>query len=115
DRSSVASTLLAWSALAGLGQEVLDIIPSEAAGAAAIRNLKELRAKGDKFAADLEIGAGLRPSQLFDMLLQALGIAGLDETAPNALILLRPEKEKEVKDIFRFFERNVYASLAVGD
>ena len=58
-RSLLALTLLALSGLAGLGQEVLDIIPSEAAGAAAIRNLKELRAKGDKFAADLQIAEGV--------------------------------------------------------
>jgi hypothetical protein len=112
-RSLSALALLALFGLAGLGQEVLDIIPSDAAGAAAIRNLKELRVKGDKFVADLQVEAGLRPSQLFDMLLQALGISGFDETAPNALILLRPEKED--KDIFRFFEKNIYASFAVGD
>ena len=92
---------------------MLDVIPSEAAGAAAIRNLKELRVKGDKFAADLKIDGELRPSALFDMILQALGIAGHDETAPNALIFLRPGKEE--KDIFVGFEKNIYASLAVGD
>src|SRR4029450_11797816 len=95
-RSLLALTLLAWSAVAGSGQEVLDIIPSEATAAAAIRNLKELRVKGDKFVADLQIEAGLRPSQLFDMLFQALGISGFDETAPNAVIFLRPEnKDKD--------------------
>jgi hypothetical protein len=112
-RSLSALTLLALSAVSGSGQEVLDIIPSEATAAAAVRNLKELRVKGDKFVADLQVEAGLRPSQLFDMLFQALGISGFDETAPNAVIFLRPEKGD--KDIFRSFEKNIYASFAVGD
>jgi hypothetical protein len=110
----MALTLLAWFAGAGMGQEVLDIIPSEATAAAAVRNLKELRVKGDKFAADLQIEVGLRPSQLFDLVLQTLGISGLDETAPNALIFLRPNKEDD-KDIGRALAKNIYASLAVGD
>ncbi len=112
-RTLMALTLLAWFAGAGLGQEVLDVIPSEAAAAAAVRNLKELRVKGDKFAADLRIGNELRPSQLFDMVLQALGIAGLDETRPNALILLPPEKRN--RDFLGSLDKTLYASLAVGD
>jgi hypothetical protein len=113
-RTLIVLTLLAWFAGAGLGQEVLDVIPSEAGAAVAVRNLKELRVKGDKFAADLELGDGrLRPSQLFDMLWQALGIAGLGETTPNALIVLRPDKDD--KDLLRSLEKNIYASVAIGD
>src|SRR5262245_17173428 len=112
-RSLSALALLAMTAVAGLGQEVLDIIPSDAAAAMAIRNLKELRVKGDKFVADLRIEEGLRPSQLFDMLLQALGISGFDESAPNAIIFLRPENKDQ--DLLRSFEKNIYATFAVGD
>jgi hypothetical protein len=67
---------------------ILDIIPADAGAAFAIRNLEDLKTKGDKFIDETQMKVFLRPSQLFDMGLQWIGIEqGVDDQAAMALIL----------------------------
>ncbi len=87
-----------WTAAAGAQQAtMLDIVPADSAIAVAIRDLDDLQKKGDKLVADAELNISIRPSQLFSMAFGFLGIqGGLDERAPAAVILLRPEHGKEL-------------------
>jgi hypothetical protein len=77
---------------------MLDLIPADAAAAASIRSLADLKKKGDKFVADAELNVPLRPSQIFAEVYKALGIqGGIDEDGAGAIILLRPEgKDEEI-------------------
>jgi hypothetical protein len=80
----------AGSAAAAPG--VLDLVPQDAAAALAVRNLGELKKKGDKFAADAELQSLPRVSQLFDMLLDGLGIrAGVDLDSSMAFVVANPD------------------------
>lgn len=77
----------------GRAQTVLDLIPPEATAGIAIRNLDELRARGDKFVADAGMQNLFRPSQLWLMALQFLGInAGVDTKNSAAIVLAPPDK-----------------------
>ncbi len=75
--------------------DVLGLVPEDAAFALAVRNITDLKKKGDKLFAD----AGLkeesfpRPSALFGQLYGLLGItAGLDEDAPAAVVVANARK-----------------------
>jgi hypothetical protein len=71
------------------GPGVLDLIPSDATCAIAIRNPNALKKKGDQFVAETELKTPLRPSQAYDFVLQHLGIrAGLDADGPAAVVLV---------------------------
>src|SRR5262249_16954790 len=85
--AALALLLAAPTAPAAPAPDVLDLVPEDAALALAVRNITDLKKKGDKLFAD----AGLkdvslpRPSALFQQLYGARGIkAGLDEDAPAA-------------------------------
>jgi hypothetical protein len=85
--------LWAWAGTAAAAPDVLDLLPEDAAGAVAIRNLTELHKKGDKFLDESELKVSLRPSQLFDMAWTWLGITrGLDRDGPAAIIVANPQK-----------------------
>jgi hypothetical protein len=71
---------------------VLDVIPADAAAAVAVRNLDDLKTKGDKLIADAELQMPLRPSQLFDEAYKFLGVqGGVDPKGAAAIVLARPE------------------------
>jgi len=78
----------------GLGKPgVLDIVPSNAALALSIRNLQDLKRKGETFLEKTELQVFLRPSQLFDFALSWIGVRkGVDDQAPIALIMVDPDK-----------------------
>jgi hypothetical protein len=93
--AAVALLLAAPAAPAAPAPDVLDLVPEDAALAVAVRNISDLKNKGDKLFAD----AGLkdqslpRPSVLFGQLFGALGVkAGLDEDAPAAALLANSRK-----------------------
>ncbi len=93
---AVAILLAAVAAAPAAPPDVLELVPEDAALALAIRNLTDLKKKGDKFFADAglkEDRALLRPSLLFEQLYDAAGIrAGLDEDAPAALFVANARK-----------------------
>ncbi len=85
--------LWAWAGGATAAPDVLDLLPEDAAGAVAIRNLTELHKKGDKFLDETELKVSLRPSQLFDLAWSWLGITqGLDRDGPAAIVVANPQK-----------------------
>jgi len=93
--AALALLLAAPAARAAPAPDVLDLVPEDAALAVAVRNISDLKNKGDKLFAD----AGLkehslpRPSVLFAQLFGALGAkAGLDEDAPAAALLANARK-----------------------
>lgn len=69
--------------------QVTDLIPANACAALAVRNLKELRTKGDDFVQKTKAKVPLRPSQGFAMALAGIGIKqGLDESGSAAVIFV---------------------------
>jgi len=77
----------------GLGKSgILDIVPSDAALAFAIRNLQDLKRKGDTFLEKTGLQIPVRPSQIFDFALGWIGIQqGVDDQSPIALIMVNLE------------------------
>jgi hypothetical protein len=88
---AVAALALA-TGLAPVAPAVTDLIPEDATAAIAVRNLNELKKKGDKFAAEAGLQFLPRPSQLFDMLLDNLGVrGGVDPDGSMAFVVANPE------------------------
>src|SRR5262249_10194917 len=84
--------LLLLAAPAPAGPDVLDLVPENAVAGLGVRNLVELRKKGDKLIADAEWKAPLRFSDLFDQLYQFLGIhQGLDPNGAAAVVIAHPK------------------------
>ncbi len=83
------AVLLAWSPAAS-AQGMLDLVPADAAAGLVVRNLDELKAKGDKFIAESEMRVPIRPSDLFAMGLKFLNVAGGVDTKGSAAVLLAP-------------------------
>ncbi len=68
-----------------------DLIPQDAVIGIAVRNLKDLKKKGDKLVADGGIDDNLRPSKLFDLLYDMLPVKGaLDENAGASIFIANP-------------------------
>jgi hypothetical protein len=87
----VALVVLLAVAAGGQAEGLLDLVPDEAAAAFGIRNVQELKGKGDRFVKQAGIDDGIRPSQLFELACVWLGIkAGLDETGAAAAMLVDP-------------------------
>jgi len=85
--------LFVCTAAAPAGTGTLDLIPTDAGVAVAIRNLNQLKKKGDKFIADTGIKTFLRPSQAFEWVYQQLGLqAGIDQDSSAAIVLASPAK-----------------------
>ena len=91
---------------------VLDLIPAEACGVFAVRNLNELKERGDTFIERTGTQSPLRPSQLFPMAYARLGITdGIDEDGPAALMILRYEDpEAHLVLAISFDDRDAIAS-----
>jgi hypothetical protein len=92
---AVAVLLAATTATPAAPPDVLDLVPEDAALALAIRNITDLKKKGDKFFADASIKEESlpRPSALFEGLYGWLGIkGGLDEDAPAAFLVANARK-----------------------
>jgi hypothetical protein len=71
---------------------VLDLIPEDAVAALAVRNLNELKKKGDQFVADAELKSLPRVSQLFESLLDSQGIrGGVDLDGSMAVVVANPD------------------------
>jgi hypothetical protein len=88
--------LLAAAAVAPAQQGPLDVIPADAAAALAVRNLDDLKTRGDKLLDAAKLNMPLRLSQLIPMGLNALGInAGVDYAGSFALIAAAPEKGQQ--------------------
>src|SRR5262249_10167183 len=88
--------LTAWTSTAAAQTSMLDLIPGNASAGVALRNLNDLRKKGDKLLVDANLQLPLRPTQLFDILFRELGITGgLDHDGTVALVLAPPEKKEE--------------------
>lgn len=84
------SFLLSSSAAAQT--RVLDLVPDDAAGALVIKGIDELRKKGDKFIADAKTENIGRPSDLFNLIFNSLGIqGGVDGKLPTGVIVANPK------------------------
>jgi hypothetical protein len=113
------AVLLTWTGLAAAQQQptVLDLIPADAVGALAIRNLEGLKTRGDKLIADAKLPDVPRPSELFAKVSETLNAPGaLDMAGSAALILARPDRGAEVGDLFsRPSLEYLVVALPVGD
>lgn len=91
---------------------VLDLIPIDACGVLAVRNLKELKERGDTLFEKVGPQGGIRPSQLVPMVYQWLGITrGIDENAPAAVMVMRyPKPESHLVLAVSFDDRNAMAA-----
>src|SRR5947207_851462 len=87
-------TLLVVIACAGSApaQKTLDLMPSDAMVGCAVRNLNDLKKKGDQFIKDTELQLPIRLSQVFDMAYQAIGVQGVVDEDGSCAIVLVPEK-----------------------
>ncbi len=92
-RNSLCAILLALAAAGGAAaQGPLDLIPADALGGVAIRDLNDLKKKGDQFIKDTELKFPLRPSELFDQVYQFLGVQGaVDQDGSAAIVLANPK------------------------
>jgi hypothetical protein len=90
---TVVALLAAVGAAAAAKPCPLELIPEDAAAGLAIRDLNDLKQKGDRLVADTELKLPVRPSDLFSMLYNFLGVnAGLDGDAAGAVIIANPQK-----------------------
>jgi hypothetical protein len=84
--------LFALTSAASGGSGMLDLIPEDAAAAFAIRDLNDLKKKGDQLLDETKLNVPLRPSEIFDLVYKELGLkAGVDPNGSAALVLLSPE------------------------
>jgi hypothetical protein len=84
--------LLACVTAAPAKPGVLDLIPQDAAGAVAARDLASLHKKIDDLINDVEPNTPVKAGDLFAMLYRYLGILGeVDETSPGALVVVSPQ------------------------
>jgi hypothetical protein len=76
-------------------QRTLDLLPADAIAGCAIRNLNDLKKKGDQFIKDAELQPLLGPvrlSQVFDMVYQALGVQGVVDEDGSCAVVVVAEK-----------------------
>src|SRR5262249_32278301 len=87
-------TLLALLATAGsaTAQKTLDLLPSDAMAGCAVRNLNDLKKKGDQFIKDTELPIPIRLSQVFDEVYKMLGVQGVVDEDGSCAIVLVAEK-----------------------
>jgi len=89
----LAVATIATAAPAAPAPGVLDLVPEDAAFGLAIRDISDLKKKGDKLYVDAGLKEGELPrfSTLFGELFGLVGIkAGVDENAPAAVIVANP-------------------------
>ena len=119
-RRTIGLTLVALLALAGPAaaqQGPLDLIPADATGAFAVRNLNDLAKKGDQFLKDTEMQVPIRPSQVFDMAFMFLGVQGAVDTGGSAAIVVVNQKVVggNLNVIGRDFEKFLVAVIPFKD
>lgn len=86
------AALVAFASPAPAGPSALDLVPADATAAVAVRNLNELRGKGDKLLAAAEMPEELRPSSGFEFLFDYLGVsAAVDRDGSAAVMLVNPD------------------------
>jgi hypothetical protein len=93
--------ILALAAGPAPAQQGLDVVPDDAAFALVVKNLAELREKGEKFldTHKIELPKDRRPSFLFEQIVAALKIEkGLNEKGTLAVILPNLKKMRVKKD-----------------
>lgn len=99
-RHLVAALLLLPFAGRARAQTVLDLVPADATAGIAIRNLDELAKRGDEFVNAAEMQNIFRPSQLWLMALQFLGVnGGVDLKNSAAVVLVPPEKGQDAMNL----------------
>ncbi|HMF18771.1 MAG TPA: hypothetical protein VKE98_16305, partial [Gemmataceae bacterium] len=104
--ASLAVVILLASSASVSAQGMLDLVPTDAAAGLVVRNLDELKTKGDKFVAESELRVPLRPSDLFAMGLKFLNVTGGVDTKGSAAIILAPP-ENENNQFFALFNELV--------
>ncbi|MBY0524113.1 MAG: hypothetical protein K2R98_11980 [Gemmataceae bacterium] len=83
----MATVLLTWTAPVLAAPGLLDFIPDDAAGAVVLHDIAAVKKKGDKLAEDAELPKDARPTELFKVVCDFLGIhKGIDESRPVALL-----------------------------
>lgn len=87
-----------WAALsccvgrACAGQGMLALIPADATAALVIRDLNDLRKKGDKLEADVGVKDLPRVSELFEQVYRGLGVSGgVDQDGSAAIVVVNPK------------------------
>lgn len=76
---------------------VLDVIPDDAQAALFVRNVKELKKKGDDLIKETELDLGIRPTDAVQWFYDQLGLkTGIDEERPTGIVLVKsPEAESQ--------------------
>jgi hypothetical protein len=74
---------------------LVDVVPSDGAGALLVRNLDEFRARGDEFLKQADYKPRyFRPSQVISLVMGSLGVSGIvDEKKPLGIVVAKPLKE----------------------
>jgi hypothetical protein len=90
------TALLTLVVLAGSSpaQGQLDLLPAESLGGVVIRNLDDLKQKGDQFIKDTELRIPLRPTELFNEAYKFLGVQApgvVDRDGSAAIVLASPK------------------------
>lgn len=99
-RLLLAASILALVAGTAQAQTVLDLVPADATAGIAIRNVAELSKRGDEFVNEAGMQNLFRPSQLWLLALQFLGInGGIDLKSPTAIVLAPPEKGQDLLNL----------------
>jgi hypothetical protein len=105
-------TLLALSSAAGAQGQMLDLVPANAAAGLVVRNLDELKEKGDKFIQESELRVPIRPSELFALGLKFLKITSGVDTKGSAAIILGPPQMQNNQFLAIFNELVVVLPIA---
>jgi hypothetical protein len=117
-RLSLLLLLVLVTAQPGVAQTPLELIPRHAVVGIAIRDLDELIKKGDDFIRGAALQLPVRPSQLFDLGTQFLGVQrGLDRKAAAAVVLMG-DGLQHIVPILPFTDADAMAGnfgLAKGD
>src|SRR5262245_749349 len=96
-------------------QTMLELVPRESAASIAIRNLDELIERGDKLLNDTAIKVPIRPSQVFAIGTQFIGVnQGFDRKRPAAILLLAPDKDGHANDL-QWLEKGLVPVLPFTD
>jgi hypothetical protein len=93
----VLTLLTLCTAASGADRGPLELIPDDATGGVAIRNLNELRKKGDEFIKDAGIKDTIRFSDAFEFVLQFLNVKGGVDMDGSAAVVAVNEKVVGIK------------------
>jgi hypothetical protein len=110
--SLLLATFLATAMPVVAGPSHLDLIPADAALGFAVRNLDDLKVKGDRFLEESELEVPWRPSQLFDLVLSGFTVHDIaDTSSPAAVVVMRFPRPGEIPD----YEDEPVAFVPVSD